>query len=602
LIRLSTYQIICRSLPKPFDILIARRGSEVGKMAADDTDLPSDQDRATIQRTIRALLDRDWPAAAYDGNSADPSVLRTLWLAMCGQGFSGLGRDPAEGGLRELILTVQELGRSACLAPVLVTFLANRFLPSQAEQDEELAVLLESVRAGTAVLALCFDGEGGNQLTIDDHCVPEVIGGVARLVEGAQIATHFLVLSRSRGALAIIAKSGGVRVEPTRAMGDAGLCQVHFADASAKLIAIDEADATRMIRISQLCFAARAQASAAKILDMAVEYAKERRQFGKAIGSFQAIQHKLVNNLVAVEACGAILEEAAAAFDFADPDWEFLALSSFALAAASIRQVALENHHVFGAIGYSEEHEAPRHFKRIHVDMLRFGGAKTAREELASRFLDQSRHFPEIQLNAAGSAFRNEVRDWLKQHWTDEDRRLQKTRPFKFRDWDRRFAEAVGDRGWIAMNWPENLGGQPRRPIEILAFQEAIEEVDAPRFGAPIQAPMLIHHGNPEQQDRYLAEIGHGSVLHGMAYSEPNSGSDLASLQTTAQREGDEYIINGQKIWCTSYHGQYLLVAVRTDRAARPPHAGISLFIREAIDDLLAKYSVKMPKAARAKR
>jgi len=81
------------------------------------------------------------------------------------------------------------------------------------------------------------------------------------------------------------------------------------------------------------------------------------------------------------------------------------------------------------------------------------------------------------------------------------------------------------------------------------------------------------------QQERYLPEILRGEAMHGMGYSEPQAGSDLAALRTSAIRDGDEWVINGQKIWTTTWWGKYMFLAARTDKDARPPHAGISMFI-----------------------
>jgi alkylation response protein AidB-like acyl-CoA dehydrogenase len=90
---------------------------------------------------------------------------------------------------------------------------------------------------------------------------------------------------------------------------------------------------------------------------------------------------------------------------------------------------------------------------------------------------------------------------------------------------------------------------------------------------------MLQVYGTAAQQARYLPEILRGEAIYGMGYSEPEAGSDLASMRTRAVRDGDHYVINGQKIWTTTYWGQYMLLATRTNPEASPPHAGLSLFI-----------------------
>jgi alkylation response protein AidB-like acyl-CoA dehydrogenase len=129
------------------------------------------------------------------------------------------------------------------------------------------------------------------------------------------------------------------------------------------------------------------------------------------------------------------------------------------------------------------------------------------------------------------------------------------------------------------LNWPKKFGGQERSAFEQLAFMEEMERAEAPRAGAPVQAAMLQVYGTPEQQQRYLPEILRGEAIYGMGYSEPQAGSDLASLKTRAVRDGDHYVINGQKIWTTTYWGEYMLLATRTDANASPPHAGITMFI-----------------------
>jgi alkylation response protein AidB-like acyl-CoA dehydrogenase len=106
-----------------------------------------------------------------------------------------------------------------------------------------------------------------------------------------------------------------------------------------------------------------------------------------------------------------------------------------------------------------------------------------------------------------------------------------------------------------------------------------MERGEAPRIGAAIQANALMMFGTPAQQQRYLPEILRGEAMHGMGYSEPEAGSDLAALRTRAVRDGDSWVINGQKIWTTTWWGKYMFLAARTDPEAKPPHAGISMFI-----------------------
>ncbi|HRO57730.1 MAG TPA: acyl-CoA dehydrogenase family protein [Burkholderiaceae bacterium] len=171
------------------------------------------------------------------------------------------------------------------------------------------------------------------------------------------------------------------------------------------------------------------------------------------------------------------------------------------------------------------------------------------------------------------------MRAWLAEHWPAHRREAYEASEHAHRDHEPQFARELGETGWLGLTWPARFGGQQRSPYHWMAFLEEMNRVDAPRAGAPIQAAAWMSFGQPEQQARYLPELLRGEVMYGMWYSEPDSGSDLASIRTSAVRDGDEWVINGQKIWTTTYWADYMWLAARTDPAAKPPHAGISMFV-----------------------
>ena len=139
--------------------------------------------------------------------------------------------------------------------------------------------------------------------------------------------------------------------------------------------------------IARLACAGRALGAAQRAFEMAVEHAKVRKQFGQFIGQFQAVQHKLANCLISLDGARMTLQTAAAARDAGNPDWRTFASAAIAFASPALRTVAVETHRALGAIGYAEEHEAPRHFRRVHADLARFGGVQRARAELAEFLL-----------------------------------------------------------------------------------------------------------------------------------------------------------------------------------------------------------------------
>ncbi|HEX5506510.1 MAG TPA: acyl-CoA dehydrogenase family protein [Thermomicrobiales bacterium] len=172
-------------------------------------------------------------------------------------------------------------------------------------------------------------------------------------------------------------------------------------------------------------------------------------------------------------------------------------------------------------------------------------------------------------------AFRAAVRAWLAEQ-------LPRTKLETFaeqRAWHRTLYEA----GYIGMGWPVAYGGKNARPMEQAILGEELARVAAPGgvngLGISLVGPTLIHHGTAEQQRRYLRNILSAEEIWCQLYSEPNSGSDLASLRMRAILDDDEFIINGQKIWTSgAQHADWGLLLARTDPSA-PKHLGISCLL-----------------------
>ena len=184
---------------------------------------------------------------------------------------------------------------------------------------------------------------------------------------------------------------------------------------------------------------------------------------------------------------------------------------------------------------------------------------------------------------ASNSAFRQEFRAWLARHWTEERRTENERRPFTDRHWDPEFSRLMGSDGWIGVGWPKEYGGQARTASEQIAFIEELVSARVPyhahNVGASIVARALFLHGAPEQKAEYLPAILRGARFFSLGYSEPEAGSDLASLRTRAVRDGDDWIVNGQKLWSTNADkAEYVWLAVRTEPEVKK-HAGISVFI-----------------------
>jgi len=152
------------------------------------------------------------------------------------------------------------------------------------------------------------------------------------------------------------------------------------------------------------------------------------------------------------------------------------------------------------------------------------------------------------------------------------------------RDTAMQWADALSKKGWIAPAWPKEYGGAGLSTIEQFIYNQEMAEVAAPMpggMGVSMLGPTVIVHGTEEQKAEHLSKILSGEVAWAQGYSEPGAGSDLASLQTRAVRDGDEYVLNGQKIWTSGGHNaDWLFALVRTDPEA-PKHRGISFVVMD---------------------
>ncbi len=177
-------------------------------------------------------------------------------------------------------------------------------------------------------------------------------------------------------------------------------------------------------------------------------------------------------------------------------------------------------------------------------------------------------------------AFREEVRAWLAANPSDTDPELfshdLETRVAAGRRWQRRMCDA----GWVGVGWPREHGGRGATLTEEIVFHQEVARAGAPELvnvvGINMLGPLLIQYGRPDQKERFLPGILNGDDIWCLGMSEPDAGSDLASLKTRAVLDGDEFVISGEKIW-SSYasYSSYCFLVVRTD-AELPRHRGIS--------------------------
>lgn len=180
--------------------------------------------------------------------------------------------------------------------------------------------------------------------------------------------------------------------------------------------------------------------------------------------------------------------------------------------------------------------------------------------------------------------FRKEIRTWLEDNlpdgWFEPGFKLDGEEKVAFQqEWTKKLFEG----GWICASWPKEYGGKGLSTMESVVLAEEFHRANAPLradfFGDTLVGPTILQWGTEEQKQEFLPKILKGEIAWCQGFSEPDAGSDLASLKTTADLDGDEWVINGQKIWTTQgFIADYIFILCRTDKEA-PKHKGISYLL-----------------------
>ncbi len=327
--------------------------------------------------------------------------------------------------------------------------------------------------------------------------------------------------------------------------------------------------------------AAEAVGGLAWCVETAAAHAAARVQFGRPIGQFQAVKHRVAGMLLGLELTRAATWDAARALDDAsddiadrdtggDPAAEasLAAAVAGAIAPAAYLDGAKDAVSVLGGICYTWEHDAHLHLKRASAMHHLLGGPHPWRARVAALALAGVRRTLSVALPPSAEPVRDEVRAFI-----------ASTKAGPKDTWTR----AIADAGYQVPYWPPPWG-RGAGPLEQLVIDE---ELDRARLRRPhLQVggwvlPTLIAHGTREQQERWIRPTLHGEILWCQLFSEPEAGSDLASLTTRARRDDGRagWVITGQKVWTTMAHvANWGILLARTDPDA-PKHEGITCFI-----------------------
>ncbi|BBZ45194.1 acyl-CoA dehydrogenase [Mycobacterium parmense] len=487
-----------------------------------------------------------------------------FWQNLAELGWLGLHLDEEHGGsgygLPELVVVIEELGRAVAPGPFVPTVIASAVI-AKAGTPEQKSRLLPGLVDGTVTAGIGLD----SQVRVTDGAAD----GDAGIVLGAGLA-EVLLIAAGDDVLVLERDRAGVSVEvpenldPTRRSGRVRLRSVSVT-ADDVLTGARESALAR----ARTLLAAEAVGGASDCVDAAVDYAKVRQQFGRTIATFQAVKHHCANMLVAAEsALAAVWDASRAAEEDSSQDEEQFRLAAAAAAALAFGAYARNaelNIQVHGGIGFTWEHDAHLHLRRALVTSALFGGDAPARDVFDRTAAGAVRE-NSLDLPPEAEQLRTRIRADA-QELAALDKQAQR---------DKLIAT-----GYVMPHWPKPWG-LAADAVEQLVIEEEFRAagIKRPDYGITGWVILtLIQHGTDWQIERFVEKALRKDEIWCQLFSEPEAGSDAASIKTRATRVDGGWKINGQKVWTSGAH--YCargLATVRTDPEA-PKHAGITTVI-----------------------
>jgi alkylation response protein AidB-like acyl-CoA dehydrogenase len=495
----------------------------------------------------RATLDSDTDGANHPA---------ALWSAAADVGWQGLAVAEEYGGsgfgLSELAVVLEAQGRELCPGPFLPT-VAAAVVIDRCAPDSVHAQLLPGLADGSVVGALGLSGS----VTVGSDLV---VAGESPAVLGAPDAAVLAVMAGDDVVL-VDADADGVTVttlsslDTTRSIGSVALRNVAVAEER-----VLRGAARRARTVFRILASAEAVGISWATLDMAVEYAKVREQFGRTIGTFQAVKHHAANMLVNAEQTTAATWDAARADDL-DSAW-------FAGAVAASHAIRTQifnaqyNIQLHGGIGFTWEHDAHMYLRRARtLAAVMADGAEPLIDVVDGQRGGQA-HGASFTLPDEAEEYRKPARDAVT---TWKSLPAEQQRDF------------LVDSGYLVPHWPKPWG-RGAGVLEQLVIEEEFENVERADMGITGWVTLTIAQaGNDDQRERWVEPVLRGQVMWCQLFSEPGAGSDAAAVRTAAKKVDGGWRITGQKVWTSLAHQcQWGLATVRTDPDA-PKHAGVTM-------------------------
>ncbi|WP_034276114.1 acyl-CoA dehydrogenase family protein [Haloechinothrix halophila] len=524
-----------------------------------------------ITDTQRALADsiRDWAERAGSVAAARDGAPERTWAGLADIGLFGIAVPDELGGagasIADAAAGLEAAAEALVPGPVLSTMLAAVLLGRHADAAVAKEVVPGLV-AGTSRAAVAL--EPG---TVTGTATPDGVrlSGDAGLLPGADTDAVLLLSADVDGEQRWCVVSPGLaRVERLESLDlSRDVARVHLDDVVLPPTAL--LPGTQDVREVAATFAAaEASGVAAWCLRTASEYAGVREQFGVKIGTFQAVKQLCATALCRAEQAAALAWDAARAADD-DPDQQAFAA---AVAAAGALDAAVDNAkdciQTLGGIGFTWEHDAHLYLRRAVALRQWLGGSAAWRRRAARLALDGTRRELAIDLREHGP-------DAAEAERVRADIAEIAAAPAEHR------RGMLAETGYLMPHWPKPYGLDASPALQLA--------IDAELDRAGIERPDLViggwatatilRHGTDDQRDRFLLPTLRGELSWCQLFSEPEAGSDLASLRTVAERTDGGWLLTGQKVWTSlAREADWAICLARTDKDV-PKHKGITYFL-----------------------
>ncbi|MDG3009916.1 acyl-CoA dehydrogenase [Rhodococcus sp. D2-41] len=528
----------------------------------------TDEQRA-VQESIRAWARSAEPSVTVRAAETDAQAWRALWPALAELGLFAVALPEDLGGVGatvvDLAAMLEQAATELAPGPVLPTAVAGLALAAAG------GGVAEELCPRVAEGALTFGVSSAPEPVQADSAADgaRTLNGRTGLVLGADSAGALLLeIADTDGSVWVVLDPAaeGVQVEKVTSV-DFGvpLARVELTDVrvSPDRVLTGLRDGLVADLLATLA-AAEAAGVAGWCLTTAVEYAKIREQFGKPIGSFQAIKHLCAEMLCRTEQIRAVAWDAAVAAESGD-ELPIAAAVAASVALDAAVDTAKDCIQVLGGIGFTWEHEAHFYLRRVLSLRQLLGGGAAWRARVAELTRAGARRHLTVDLGDL-EAQRETVRAEVEaiSALPEAERRVA-------------FAES----GYLAPHWPAPYGKSAKAAEQILIGEELVHaELETPNLVIGWWAvPTILEHGTAEQIERFAMPTLRGELVWCQLFSEPGAGSDLASLRTTAEKVDGGWILNGQKVWTSlAREADWAICLARTDKDV-PKHKGITYFV-----------------------